>query len=152
MEFIKGEIAQQRMKIIKFYEKYGEKTTLEIFGVNRKTVNRWRKRLKENNGKVVALLPLPKRPKRVRKSVIPAEITEFIKTIRLRYPRIGKEKIKPILDKYCSENGIKSISESTIGNIIKRHNFFFHRSINQNISSGNRLSKDNKNIKVQIEK
>lgn len=152
MKFTKGEIAQHRMKIIKFYEKYGERTTIDVFGVNRKTVNRWRKRLKENNGKVVALLPLPKRPKRVRKSIVPTEITEFIRKIRLRYPRLGKEKIKPILDKYCSENGIKSISESTIGNIIRRHNFFFQRSNSKNISFGDGLTKYNKNNEVQNEK
>ncbi|MGB9716470.1 MAG: helix-turn-helix domain-containing protein [Thermodesulfovibrionales bacterium] len=127
MKFEKGEIAKQRMKIIRFYERHGEKTTVEVFGIDRRTINRWRKRLKENNGKVVALAPLPKRPKRVRKSIIPVEVTEFIRTIRLQHPRLGKEKIKPLLDRYCSENGIRSISESTIGNIIRRHNFFFHK-------------------------
>lgn len=127
MKFEKGEIAKQRMKIIRFYERHGERATVKVFGVDRKTINRWRKRLKENNGKVVALAPLPKRPKRVRKSIIPVEVTEFIKTIRLENPRLGKEKIKPLLDKYCSENSIRSVSESTIGNIIRRHNFFFQK-------------------------
>lgn len=53
---------------------------------------------------------------------------EFIKEQREKRGKIGKEKIKPLLDKYCKEHGLKSISESTIGNIIKRHNFFFQRS------------------------
>lgn len=127
MRFDKSEIATERMKIMKFYERYGERTTIESFGVGRKVINRWRKRLKENNGRIVALLPLSKRPKRVRKSIIPVEITEFIRSLRQEKPRLGKEKIKPLLDKYCIEVGIKNISESTIGNIIKRHNFFFQK-------------------------
>jgi transposase len=127
MRFDKGEIATQRMKIIKFYERYGERATIEVFGVGRKVINRWRKRLKENNGRVVALAPLSKRPKRVRKSIIPVEITEFIRSLRQENPRLGKEKIKPLLDEYCTEVGIKNVSESTIGNIIKRHNFFFQK-------------------------
>jgi transposase len=127
MRFDKGEIATQRMKIIKFYERYGERATVEVFGVGRKVINRWRKRLKENNGRVVALAPLSKRPKRVRKSIIPVEITEFIRSLRQENPRLGKEKIKPLLDEYCTEAGIKNVSESTIGNIIKRHNFFFQK-------------------------
>lgn len=44
--FDKSEVAQQRMRIIKFYEKYGEKATYEAFGVSRKVISRWRKRLK----------------------------------------------------------------------------------------------------------
>ena len=127
MKFDKDEIAIQRMKIIKFYERYGERATDEAFGVGRKVINRWRKRLKENNGRVVALAPLSKRPKRVRKSIIPVEITEFIRSLRQENPRLGKEKIKPLLDEYCTEIGIKNVSESTIGNIIKRHNFFFQK-------------------------
>lgn len=127
MRFDKSEIAAQRMKIIKFYERCGERTTIEAFGVDRKVINRWRKRLKENNGRVVALTPQSKRPKRVRKSIIPIEITEFIRVLRQEHPRLGKEKIKPLLDEYCTEKGIKNISGSTIGNIIKRHNFFFQK-------------------------
>ncbi len=134
MKFAKGEIAKQRLEIIKFYERYGERTTIEVFGVDRRVINRWRKKLKENDGKVVALAPLPKRPKRVRKSIIPYEVTEFIRAIRLEHPRLGKEKIKPLLDEYCNEKGIKSVSKSTIGNIIRRHNFFFQKSNNQKIT------------------
>jgi hypothetical protein len=34
--FSKDEVAQQRLKIIKFYEKYKEQATKEAFGVDRK--------------------------------------------------------------------------------------------------------------------
>lgn len=119
--FERREVALQRMKIIKFYERYGEKATIEAFGTDRKVINRWRKRLKDNNWRLMALVPLSTRPKRVRKSIIPIKIIEFIKALRQEHPRLGKEKIKPLLNEYCRDNEIKSISESTIGNIIKRH-------------------------------
>ena len=38
---------------------------------------------------------------------------------------MGKEKIKVLVDEDCKEKGIKSVSSSTIGRIIKRYNLFF---------------------------
>lgn len=35
--FDKDELVQKRMKIIKFYERYGEKATIEAFGADRKS-------------------------------------------------------------------------------------------------------------------
>ena len=126
--FSENEVAQQRLKIIKFYEKHGEEATKEAFGVDRKLISKWRKRLKENGGRLEALIPHSTRPKMVRRSEIPPEIIDFIRSLRQRYPRLGKEKIKPLLDEYCKDRGLKTVSEPTIGNIIKRHNFFFQRS------------------------
>jgi transposase InsO family protein len=126
--FGRDEVAQQRMKIIKFYEQYGEEATKEAFGADRKVINRWRKKLKENGGSLTALIPLSTRPVRVRRSHVPQEVIDFIKGIREKYPRLGKEKIKPLLEKYGQGRGMKVPSESTIGNIIKRHKFFFQKS------------------------
>ena len=42
--FDKSEVAQQRMRIINFYEKYGEKVTYEAVKVSKKVISRWRKR------------------------------------------------------------------------------------------------------------
>ncbi len=126
-KFEGSEVAVQRMKIIRFYERYGEKATIEVFGTDRKVINRWRKRLKEMDGKLIALVPLSTRPKRVRKSTIPLEVIEFIRALRQEYPKLGKEKIKPLLDEYCTQHGMKSISESTVGNIIKRYQLYFQK-------------------------
>jgi transposase InsO family protein len=125
--FSRSEVVQQRMKIIKFYEEYGEKATKEAFGADRKVISRWRKRLKDSGGSLVALIPHSTRPHRVRRSNTPPEIVVFIKEMREEYPHLGKEKLKPLLDKYCFEKGLKSISESSIGNIIKRHKFFYQK-------------------------
>ncbi len=64
--------------IHKFYEKHGEEATREAFGVDRKLISKWRKRLKENSGRLEALIPHSTRPKRARKSKIPYPRQEAI--------------------------------------------------------------------------
>jgi len=127
-KFNENEVAQQKMKIIKFYEEYGEKATKEAFGADRRVISRWKKRLKDKGGRLISLVPGSTRPKTVRRSEVPQKIIDFIEALRKKYPRLGKEKIKPLLDKYCLHRGMNSISESTIGNIIKRYKFFFQKS------------------------
>ena len=46
-QFEGSEIAKERLKIIEFYKKYGEKATKEAYGADRKVISRWRKRIKE---------------------------------------------------------------------------------------------------------
>jgi len=123
--FDKSEVATQKLKIICFYNTHGETATKEAFGVDRKIISRWKKRLTGSGGKLVSLVPYSTRPVNTRVPTTRPEIVEFIKNQRETHFRIGKEKIKVFLDIYCQEKEIKSISESTIGNIIKRHNFFY---------------------------
>jgi transposase-like protein len=85
--FSMSEVAEQRMRIINFYEEYGEKATKEAFGADRKVISRWRKRLKENGGNLTALIPHSTRPHSVRRSEVPQEIIDFIKAMREKYPR-----------------------------------------------------------------
>jgi len=125
--FSNDEVAQERMKMIKFYERYGEKATKEAFGADRKVISRWRRRLKDAGGKLVSLIPYSTRPLRVRQPRTRVEIVNFIKDQREKHYRIGKEKLKILVDKYCQEKGIPTVSTSTIGNIIKRYHFFYQR-------------------------
>ena len=120
-----SEVSKERMKIIKFYEEYGEKATKEAFGADRRLISRWRQKLKHSG--IAGLVPISTRPHHLRQSDIPQEIINFIKDLRQEHPRLGKEKIKPLLDKYCQKKKIRSISESTVGNVIKRHKFFFQK-------------------------
>jgi len=87
-----------------------------------------RKNLKKEGVNFVGFIPQSTAPKTKRKSNISPKIIEFIRNIRERYPRLGKEKIKPLLDEYCESEGLEKISVSTIGNIIKRNNFFYQPS------------------------
>lgn len=126
-KFDKNEIAQQRMKIINFYNQYGEKAVKEAFGADRFVISRWKKRLQKLGGRLISLVPYTTRPRTVRVPQTHVKIVEFIKKQREDHPRIGKDKIKPDLDVYCDKLGIKTVSVSTIGNIIKRHHFFFQK-------------------------
>jgi galactitol-specific phosphotransferase system IIB component len=81
--------------------------------------------LKESGGRLDNLIPKSRRPKRVRTMKVNSEIVTFIRDIREKHPRIGKEKIKKFLDEYCSKKEIKSISVSAIGKIIKGYDLTF---------------------------
>ncbi|MCL4517745.1 MAG: hypothetical protein M1587_00945, partial [Thaumarchaeota archaeon] len=121
------QIAQRRLEIIKFYERYGEDATKRAFGADSKVISRWRQRLKRHQGQLQALIPHSTRPQRVRRSAIPSEVVQFIRQLREKYPRLGKDKIKPFLDKYCQPHGYASLSVSSIGNVIKKHRLFFYK-------------------------
>jgi len=126
-KFSKDEVAQERMRIIRFYQKHGEQATKETFGADRKVISRWRRRLADQNGQLIALIPASTKPYRTRVPMIDGRIIDWIKKERKAHPRIGKEKLKPDLDLYCRSIGIPSVSASTIGNIIKRHHFFYQK-------------------------
>ena len=126
-KFDKNEVAQQRMKIIDFYGRYGEKAVKEAFGADRKVISRWKRRLKASGGAISSLIPQSTRPKQIRMPITNQKIIGWIKAERKAHPRVGKEKLKPDLDEFCQSIGIPSISTSTIGNIIKRHNFFHQK-------------------------
>ena len=123
--FSDDEVATQRLKIINFYDSHGELATKEAFGADRKIISRWRKRLTSSGGKLSSLLAYSTKPINVRIPTTRSEIVEFIGSQRETHFRIGKEKLKIFVDKYCEKRGIESVLESTIGNIIKRHSFFY---------------------------
>jgi transposase InsO family protein len=126
-KFTNSEIAGERMKIIKFYDEFGEKAAREAFGADRKVVSRWRQRLDKSGGKLSSLVPCSTKPLSVRKPLTDFRIIEWIKEQREAHPRIGKEKLAPDLDEYCRSIRIHSVSVSTIGNIIKRHNLYYQK-------------------------
>jgi transposase InsO family protein len=56
----------------------------------------------------------------------PLVLAEICRLRKLHY-RLGKEKIHPILKKYCEKLGLALPAESTIGKIITRNHLFFSR-------------------------
>ena len=125
--FDQSEVAQQRMKIISFYQAYGERATIEAFGTDRRVISRWMRRLGNSGGQLSSLAPLTTRPHTTRTPVTDQRIIDFIAGEREAHPGVGKEKLKPDLDIHCARLGIPSVSVSTIGNIIRRHHFFFQK-------------------------
>lgn len=126
--FDRNEIAQQRLKIIEFYDQYGEKATKQAFGADRKLIYVWKKKMTNNGKTLQSLVPESTRPIRTRTMRTDQRIIDFLKEKRQKHPGIGKEKLKPMLDAYCKHTGIESVSESTIGKIIKRHNMGYQTS------------------------
>jgi transposase InsO family protein len=126
--FSKDEVAKERLRIIEFYDLHGEKTTREAFKVGRDTIWIWKKRLKESRNSISSLIPTSTTPKTRRTMITDPKVISYIKSLREKHPRLGKEKIKPLLDKYCLKEGFPAIEVSTIGKVIRRNNFFFQKS------------------------
>ena len=125
--FSEDEVAQERLRIIKYYSRYGGRATKEAFRVGRGTIFVWRKRLDKSSGKITSLIPFSTKPKNIRVMTTNPKIFEYIKDLRIKYPRLGKEKIYLLLVGYCKEAGITPIKESTIGKVIKRNNLYYYK-------------------------
>jgi len=74
------------------------------------------------------LVPQSTAPKTKRQMKTDLRIINFISKQRQDHYRLGKEKIKPILDEYCFSIGINPPSVSTIGKIISRLGLFYSKS------------------------
>jgi len=120
-----SEIAKFRLKVILFSQTYGVRAAQDAFGAGRSTLFLWKKNLREKGGDLSSLLPQSTRPKTPRRMMVDQKILSFIKNLRENNGRIGKEKIKVLLDIFCQEEGLPVISSSKIGRIIKRNNWFF---------------------------
>ena len=97
-------------------------------------------RLKGRGGKIQALVPISTKPDKFRTSQIDCRIIAKIKELRQQHYRLGKYKIKIFLDEFCRKEGLKTISASTIGLIIKKNNMFWQPTYN--LPLHNRYTKD----------
>lgn len=107
------EEAQKRVKILSFWEEYGEAATKDAFGVSRATLFRWQATLRQKGGAVQALNKQSTAPKQKRRRIIPPEVEAFIIKER-KWEKIGKEK----LGKMIRDKSIADVSDSTVGRIL----------------------------------
>jgi transposase InsO family protein len=120
--------AQQRKKILFFWRKYGLKATQDAYNISRSTLYQWWKTYRDSGYVDSSLDPGSQAPLRRRKRITDHRITSEIKRLRLEVcPNMGKNKIKILLDEYCRQNKIKTISASTIGRIIKDKRIYHQR-------------------------
>lgn len=112
--------ATKRLKIIKFFDKYGLEATIEAFAVSRRTIYRYKATFKKNKENISSLNPKSTAPKQIRKPTTQQSIVDEIKRLREEYPNIGKAKLYILLKPWCEENNLTPPSESTIGRIISR--------------------------------
>ena len=122
-----SEVAEKRLAILNFYGSHGEKATKQAFGVGRKTLHVWKERLILSKGKIQSLIPFSTKPISPRGMETNPKVVEYIRLLREKHPKLGKEKIEPVLAEYCRLNNLPCISISTIGKLIKRNNLFYQK-------------------------
>lgn len=151
-KFSASEVAQFRLKVIQFCDRYGITAAKEAFGVSRATIFLWKQTLAQHQGRLSALLPQSTRPHQTRRMVVDPRILEFIGNLRQYNRRLGKEKIKVLLAGYCHQLGITPISASKVGRIIKRNNWFYGKPgrMYHNPSSG--FARSHQRIKPRLAK
>jgi len=110
--------AKFKAKVLSFWAKHGLEATLDAFLVKRSVLFLWKKKLKDNQGKLEALNDKSRSPHRKRQRMTDQRIERFIITQRTEHPGLGKDKLKPLLNDYCLKENIISVSESTIGRAI----------------------------------
>ena len=110
---------EKRLKIIGFFDHFGAQATREAFGKGRSTIYLWKQKLKKAGGKLSALAPGNKAPVHKRRRVVHPFIENFIINYRINHPGVDKTTIYPALTAACHYHGVRSVSESTIGRIIR---------------------------------
>ena len=119
--------AEQRLKILQFWRKYGLQASYDAYGVSRSTLYSWWKTYKESGNLTSSLNPKSQAPHKRNKRIINPKILAEIKRIRLKeHPNLGKSKLKIYLNEYCDKHGLNKISESTIARIIKDKKIYYH--------------------------
>lgn len=117
---LNNDVVAFRLRAIEFFEEYNIKATTDAFKISKTTLYRWRKKYLESNKDPRSLLKQSTKPKNIRRSNTHWMLLEEIKSLRKQYGRLGKEKIKPLLDQFAMEQSLPSISTSTIGKELRR--------------------------------
>ena len=113
------EEAKHRAKIISFWNTYGLPATTEAYGVKRRTLYLWQRKLKENKGRLESLNCGSRAPKKTRNRRYDWRIVEEIKRLRTTYPNLGEKKLYPLLVEFCASLQLPCPKPVTIGRIVK---------------------------------
>ena len=110
---------EKRIAIIEFFDEYGADATKKAYRKSRSTVYLWKQKLKQSGGKLSSLAIGDTTPKNKRHRVVNTLIEDFIVEYRTKHHGVDKTTITPVLAKACIGYGIKPVSESTVGRIIR---------------------------------
>ena len=111
--------AKVRLAWMDYYQRCGNAAlTCRRFGIHRSLFYKWRRRYKP--GYLLSLEDRSQRPKKTRKPTTPLKTVGLIKRLRIKHPEYSKYKLSVILER----DHALSISPSTIGRIISKHNLF----------------------------
>ena len=119
--------AKHRLAWVDYYHSHGKNAALTArhYGIAKSCFFKWKRRYDLLGLK--GLEDHSKRPKNVRHSLIPMEVIGVVKTLRKTNPEYSKYKLAVILKR---DYGY-SLSASTVGRIISRHNLFFAPPVKQ---------------------
>lgn len=142
-------IAQERTRILAFWEKHGTEATKEAFNTSRATLFRWQKALANKHGQLEALNPTSTAPKHKRKRIISDIIKQFILKER-KQEKLGKEKLSVLL----REDKIANLSASTVGRILadmkKRGELLEPRRLSLSAKTGRLIERKPKRYKKKL--
>lgn len=126
LKYESSDPAQFRFHVLEHGSKYGAASAVSAFGVSRRSYFRWKKKLGERS-RLADLVPASTRPNVTRRMLVDDRLATFIKELRSEYGRVGKYKLKVLLDAYAQTLGVVSYSPGKIGKIVKRYNYFFEQ-------------------------
>ena len=120
--------AKERIRILVFWKVHGLKATKDAFRVSRSTLFDWQRIYRAGGSELKALNPGSQTRHSQQRRSVDCRIATEIKRLRLEVcPNMGKDKVKIFLDRFCKEQGLKTISTSTIGRVIKDKKIKHHR-------------------------
>jgi putative transposase len=128
--------AQQRLKWIDYYHAHDNNARLACrhYGIAHRTFYRYYNRFKPQG--LYGLEARSERPKHVRQPLTPRPVVDLVRTLRKANPELSKYKLAVILKR---DYGY-SLSASSVGRIISRHQLFFAPPVKQKGHPGRRQS------------
>jgi len=119
-QYMASEEAKRRLKILAHWERHGLESTIDAYGIKRRTLFNWKRLFNEGNKKIEALNPGSRVPKQKRTRDWDQRIIDEIKQIRARRPNLGKDKLYPLLQDFVDREGLGDCPKpSTIGRLMK---------------------------------
>ena len=125
LKYESSDPAQFRLHVINYANEYGLKATLSAFNLKKSTFYTWRDKYLKSNKKLVSLVPRSTRPVALRRMEVDWQLIDFIKETRKKYGNVGSRIIKPFLDVYAKQIGVKTIARTTIEKVIRRRKLTF---------------------------
>lgn len=149
LKYESSDPAKFRLKVLAYGKNHGVASTLEAYGVSRRTYFYWLAAFTHSKGRLVSLVPKSTAPHHTRRMEVDPRLLDLIKSVREEYGRVGKEKLKILLGAYAQSLGIAGYSAGKIGKIIKRHRYFFDftRTRNKHAFARQRVRRVAKDVK-----
>ncbi len=116
-----GSRACERLEWLLYFVEHGKSVseTCAHFGIARSTFHRWMDRFDPND--LSSLEEKSHEPMTLRQPTVPREVVELVRRYRMRYPQMGKERLRQVLQ---NDHSI-TLSVSSVGRIIERECLYF---------------------------